>query len=295
MNLSKVNIEYLKKATEHILQTVVSINYENGGYIAFQLFKECEVTKDEKDQWIVRIDAHDKALPLMFELKGHFFKYKLWNTLRLKSRNQLRMYELLKQYEKIGHRTLAIKDLKLMLGIKEDDYIVYADFRRYVLEVCKEALTEYTDITFTYEPHGKKGPRGKILQLKFNIFKNENYKDPLSLSEFIDLNKAEEENIILDPWDMDEDQLHNYEKEHGEIDRREKRLIFFRDAVDGEFNRFEMEMLCDILAYKVPINFHDDLECYNYLKRKYNELKLRDRKGEVNNRFAYFKKILEFD
>jgi hypothetical protein len=48
-----------------------------------------------------------------------------------------------------------------------------------------------TDIAFTYEPYGKKGKGGKIIQLKFLIKKNEGFIDPISLAEFIQHSKVE--------------------------------------------------------------------------------------------------------
>jgi len=290
MGLTRINIEYLKKAAEIILQAVVSIDTPDGGFSAFQLFKECEVRKDANEQWIIRIDAHDKALPLLFELKGHYFKYKLWNTLRLKSRNQIRMYELLKQYEKIGYRTLSVKDLRLFLGIAPKEYSMYRDLKSKVLDVCQAALSEYTDIAFTYESYGKKGPRGKILNLKFNITKNENYRDPLSLEEFIDLQKVEEE---TNPWLMAEDQLELF-IEDGKLNRREERILFFRDAVDGEFSKEQMNVLYDTLLENLHQKvFSDDIECCNHLARKYREMKMRAETGSVKSRFGYLKKLIE--
>ena len=193
---SRLKIDDMKKVTENLLSKIVNVPIERGGYTAFQLFKECEVTTDEKGEWYVEIDAHDKALPLMFEFKSRYFSYKLWNALRLKSSNQLRMYEILKQYEHIGSRVLSIDELKELLGIKKDEYPRFGNFKIWVLDVCQKALKENTDIKFTYEPHGKKGDRGKILFLKFNIEKNEDYVDQLTLSMFIDENNLEVHNEV---------------------------------------------------------------------------------------------------
>jgi plasmid replication initiation protein len=119
------------------------------------------------------LDAHDEALPLLFEYKNKYFSYRLWNALRLRSKNQLRMYEVLKQYEHIGYRIISVQELKDQLGIDENEYPSFKSFRQAVIEVCRNAIAENTDISFSYEPHGKKGPRGKILWLKFTITKNE--------------------------------------------------------------------------------------------------------------------------
>ena len=169
---SRLKIDDMKRVTNSLLCKVVNVPDEYGGYTGFQLFKECVVSKDKNGEWYVEIDAHDKALPLMFEFQTRFFSYNLWNALRLKSSNQLRMYEILKQYEKIGSRILKIEELKELLGIKKDEYTRFGDFKRRVLDGCQQALKENTDIQFTYESCGKKGVGGKVFFLKFNIQKN---------------------------------------------------------------------------------------------------------------------------
>jgi len=188
MELQKINIVDIKNSVDDLLTKLVHIPNEGGGFTAFQLFKECSLkkTKEGSDDWYIEIDAHDKALPLMFEFKERYFSYQLWNTLRLKSVNQFRMYEVLKQYENKGERIITISKLKELLGIEKNEYARWDNFKRFVLESCKKALEEYTDIKFTYEPYGKKGKAGKILTLKFIIKKNTNHKDALSLEKFLD-------------------------------------------------------------------------------------------------------------
>ena len=189
MEIGRVNIDHMKAITNSLLSKVVNVPNDSGGYTGFQLFKQCVVDMDEEEGWYVEIDAHDKALPLMFEFKDRYFSYKLWNALRLKSANQLRMYEILKQYERVGERTIPVVELKNLLGIEPTEYPRYGDFRRWVLDACQVALTENTDITFTYEPFGKKGRGGKVIQLKFTIKKNEGFIDPVSLVDFMRHNR----------------------------------------------------------------------------------------------------------
>ena len=157
------------------------------GYDKFQLFKRCRVAKDEENnEWYVEIDAHDQALPLMFEFKDKYFKYELWNVLNLESRNQVRMYEILKQYENIGKREVSVEQLKKWLGIKPDDYSEsngFANFRVKVLEACQKALKERTDIYYEFKK-GKGGRGGKWLTIIFTIHKNKDYKSPVNLEAF---------------------------------------------------------------------------------------------------------------
>jgi len=189
MELGRIDIRYMKNVTNSLLSKVVNvpIERENGefrGYTGFQLFKRCKVYAEESGEWCVEIDAHDDALPLMFEFKNRYFTYELFNALRLKSSNQLRMYEILKQYEKIGTRVLSVDELKEKLGIGKGEYPRYDNLKKWVIDACQQALAKYTDIKFTYEPHGKRGQGGKIMALKFIIEKNENYVDQLTFDMF---------------------------------------------------------------------------------------------------------------
>ena len=186
MDIKKVTIQHFKNIVRSLLQKVVEVPNEDGsnGYTAFQLFKRCKVYEDENDcnQWYVEIDAHDEALPLIFEFKEKYFKYALWNVLRLNSRNQIRMYELLKQYEPIGMREIKLEKLKDWLGISQDEYAMFNKFKIYVLDACQKALLENTDIKYDYELM-KTGRR--VTGVRFIIKKNEDYKDPLKLEEYI--------------------------------------------------------------------------------------------------------------
>lgn len=271
MELGRLNIDYMKSVTNSLLSKVVNVPTERGGYTGFQLFKRCKVNADDYGEWYVEIDAHDEALPLMFEFKDKFFTYQLWNALRLKSTNQLRMYEILKQYEKIGTRILSIEQLRNLLGIQKQEYKLFKDFRIRVLDACQQALAEYTDIKFTYEPYGKKGNRGKILFLKFNIQKNTDYRDQLSLDKFIEQNKEDD----------------------GPEARYNDRIQFLCDACDNEFSEGEITVLYDLMVEQLPHEvISDDLKCFNYLMRKYDELKMRAGKTKITHRFAYLKSLI---
>lgn len=77
------------------------------------------------------------------------------------------MYELLKQYERVGKRTFELEELKQILKT-EEKYQLYGDFKRYVLKRAKKDLEKFTDISFKREE--KKRGR-KVSQLVFHIAK----------------------------------------------------------------------------------------------------------------------------
>jgi len=251
---------------------------EKGGYIAFQLFKIGEVDQDEDGVWYVEIDAHDKALPLMFDFKNQYFTYQLWNALNLKSSNQLNMYEQLKRWQYNGEVVLPLEKIRSMLGIEDHEYARWDKFREKVLNSCQRALMEHTDIKFTYEPIRKGVGRGtgrKITHVKFIIEKNDGSPKQMSLEEFIG---TKPETIVMD-------ELANVEPDP--LDQYEEHLEAVAEASDFEFSNTQMQVIFNLLS---PVT--DELVRYRLIKSSYDRLKMYASKNEISNRFGYFEKIV---
>ena len=287
MGFGRLNIAQLKSSTDSLLSKIVHVPNESGyGYTAFQLFKECSLDRDENEEWYIEIDAHDKALPLMFDFKNRYFKYALWNALRLKSANQVRMYEILKQYESLGKRELSVTELRELLGIGKNEYsgrTGWSDFKKKVLDSCQEALQDNTDICFTYE-RGKVGKGGKWLSVIFYISKNTKHKDQLSLDEFIDM-QPEPEQIEFNTEQEPELTVYN------------ENISFLLDACDGTFSYEEMELIFNIISTMEIPEHKDGIQFarFHYLSAKYAALKLEAKNRTINNKFKYFKAMIEND
>lgn len=280
MEIGRVNIQYFKDVTDGLLGKVVSIPNEDGrpGYTSFQLFKRCKVYQDDYNQWQVEIDAHDEALPLMFEFKRDYFTYELWNALRLKSSNQVRMYEILKQYEKLGERKLPLPELRELLGIAPDEYPRWNNFRTRVLDSCQDALAETSDIWFDYTPI-KAGH--SITGVKFTIHKNENYIDQLTLAEFIDLQGEKDNSKEIGSIALATEVNGKY---------KDQKIDFLAEAFNKEFSEEETRVLVDAML-ALPISFPDDTARFDFLRRKYNVLALRGDK--IKYRFKYLLKVIK--
>mgnify|MGYP003427027884 FL=1 len=275
MELGRMNIQHIKQTTDNLLMNIVHLSNEKGGYTSFQLFKECTVSQDDYGEWYVEIDSHDKALPLMFDFKSKYFTYELWNALRLKSANQVRMYEILKQYQNTGKREINVIELRGLLGIAPDEYPRWDNFKRKVIDSCQQSLEENTDIKFTYE-RGKTGTGGKWLTIIFCIEKNNNYIDQLTLDEFIDMQQS---NVF----------------EENEFCFQNKNLEFLADACNNEFNETEMTVLNDLIVKLYPFGT-SETEKYNFLYRKYNELNIRAARSDlepIKSRFGWLKNSLQ--
>jgi len=287
MELKNINISRLKQATNNLLCKIVNIPIESGGYTAFQLFKKCTIYKDKNDdQWYMCIDAHDDALPLMFDFKRDYFTYELWNALSLTSANQLRMYEILKQYQKVGERTVKLEQLKQYLFIEENEYFYFSNFRIKVLDACQKALKDNTDLYFEYELIKK--AKGKVHAIKFNIFVNEEHKDPITLNEFIDI-KINDVNKLKEIKPVKLDRI-----EYQNTTEFDEKLDFLSEACNDEFSAEEMRVLYNLLVQILPYEYlRVETKAYDFLKRKYEELLWRASKTNITHRFSYLKKILE--
>jgi len=283
MELSQKNIAYFKDVAKNLIHKPIEMPTERGGFVMFNLFRVFKLDKDEFGDWYVEICADDEALPLLFDYRKNFFRYELWNALSLKSKNQLRMYEVLKQYERIGRRVIAIDELKGMLGVAKDEYPEYKIFRRDVLEVCRAALTDHTDISFTYEVGKRYGGRGgKIHSLAFTVTKNENFKDKLELDKFIDLSPY----VAIDVIDPDEDDV--------ALNPREERLLFLMDAFQCEYDMVKMAELYDLAMNALPSSIaYDDMALYNHFREKHNYVKRVASEGKIQkSEYGLLRKII---
>lgn len=300
MEIGQAKISHLKETTDNLLCKIVSIPLEDGGYESFQLFKRCKVYRNKayNNEWWIDIDAHDQALGLLFDFKTNYFKYKLWNILRLKSVNQFRMYELLKQYENIGCKTITVSKLREYLNIEPNEYLRWERFRIKVLDSCQKALEEHTDIKYTYETI-KQGQGGKITALKFFIEGNEGYKAPLTFDEFVstslnisaksDLSEKSQYTLgyCREAKEESEELFYNYKNET---------LSSFADACEKEFNEEQMQVLYNYLIKIIPGSGDMFVDRYDFLKKHYDNMCCRDKDlklGKINNRFKYLSAILE--
>lgn len=294
MGLGRLNIENIENNTKKLLQKIVTLrNPITGGYSQFQLFKEIKVDKNVHGEWYVEIDAHDMALPFFFEFKkdNPYFTYKIANTLPLKSTNRIRMYELLKQHQKQGEYTYSLQDLREYLCISEKKYPRFSDFKVNVLEVAKRELALRTDICFDYRLI-KKGRGGEVIAICFTIKRNDNFKDQITLNEFIDLQKdftddkvfAEEESKVFSCQANPK-----YEDEN---------LGFLAEACDNAFSESQMQEIFFLVNRAIPYNKNrtkTEQERYTYLAEKYTYAKNRSTSKKKDALFNYFKKILEAD
>ena len=157
----------------------IHIQKHNGDFIYINWVSSCEYISKEA---VVEIEFSKKLMPYLIELKERFTTYYLANVMQLKSGYSIRLFELLKQYEKVGKRAFTLEQLRLQVGTSElndkgelirEDYELYGHFKTRVLLVAQKELKQKTDICFTFKEI-KKGK--KVVSIEFEIMENKKNK-----------------------------------------------------------------------------------------------------------------------
>lgn len=97
----------------------------------------------------IEVEINSSLIPLIKELKEQFTQYSLREYLSLKSKYSKRIFQLLKQYEKIGKRTFNLNDLKELLDCGES-YHKFSNFEARVLKTTKNDINEKTSLEIDY-------------------------------------------------------------------------------------------------------------------------------------------------
>jgi len=159
---------FYKTFARRIMSKPFDIEIEKDHWITFNWLSKFEYNKGE-----IKVRIDDDLKPYLLELKERFIKYNLRYIIPLKSAYSIRIYQLLKEYEKYGVRYFDVEELMNILQVPKS-YQRYGLFKQKVLEQAHRELTEKTDITFDFEEDKKEWK--KVIRLRFRIYKNHNKK-----------------------------------------------------------------------------------------------------------------------
>ncbi|MED4292959.1 replication initiation protein [Priestia megaterium] len=104
----------------------------------------------EENEGYITLQFHPSLKYLFLELKEKFTSYQLENVVRLNSVYSIRIYELLKQYERLRKRELTLEELRHFLAIEPTKYKQYGHFKSKVLAVAQKEINNKTDIRFEF-------------------------------------------------------------------------------------------------------------------------------------------------
>jgi len=162
--LKKWNNSNLKDIVESLMSKPLKIEISKDYWKIFNWFSYFEFKNE------IITCRFDKALkPYLLDIKNRFVTSDLRMILPMRSTYSKRMYLLLKQYDRIGHRTFDIKELQETLKVPKSHKERYNKFKSSVLKKAETDINKFTDIEV--KMNEKKRGR-KVIKVTFTIRKN---------------------------------------------------------------------------------------------------------------------------
>ena len=173
LNRGGLVYDEIKKASEKLLSKKVQIERTTpegvieilDTYLVVSTARPKEATKDN----YIKLSFHSALKPFLVELKQRYLVYDIRNILSLTSIYSIRLFELLKQYQKIGKRRFQIDELKSLLSIEPNEYALYGHFKDRIIKKAQKDLLEHTDIYFEFAEETEKK---KVFAITFYILEN---------------------------------------------------------------------------------------------------------------------------
>jgi len=157
------NYSALKKTCLNLMRKPLTIE-DGKDFLIFNWFSSVKYIGRDG---IISFKISDELKPYLLELRENFKSYDLKYIMPLKSDYSIRIYELLKQYEKIGSRTFQLDDFRNILEVPKS--YKYADIKVKILKLSQREINEHTDIYVTFEDIK---PSRSVTGIKFKIIAN---------------------------------------------------------------------------------------------------------------------------
>ena len=161
-----ISVEECCKVAKSLLQIYIEMKGVNDkSYLSFNMLSAVRFNIDEN---YIRVAFHEVQKPFYLKLRKLFELENATELLNLNSKNSIKMYEILKPAQTNKIYNIKIERLKELLHLN-DEYKLYADFKRKVLLYTQQMLKQKTDIYFEFEEI-KEGK--KVVSLNIIIFNN---------------------------------------------------------------------------------------------------------------------------
>jgi plasmid replication initiation protein len=168
---------YLRDGARSLMSKKFVLNYEEKGVNREKLYhilRTVDVMQNGEEGKLgasnneyIDVVVEDVMRPLLLQLQKNFTAYDLQNVVKL-GVYPIRVYELLKQYQSIGHRKIRVDEMKIMFEV-EDKYRLFGDFNRWVIRPAIKEINKYTDLLVTDTEKLKEGRRVVAMRFAFRL------------------------------------------------------------------------------------------------------------------------------
>lgn len=267
LGIDSTNIyRQIDKITDNLMATVLSVkNDDSKEFYKKHLIKNAKFTNG-----ILTLKIDDDMKEFYLKLK-QYTRYQLWNVMKFKNKYSFGIYELSKQYEKIGYRTISIEELKFTLDIPKDKYPRYSNFKQKVIDKSVEEVNKYTDLKIKCD--GVKEGR-KVTYVKFDI--KSNSKNEIAVTKAIEQpkeNYIEVQNIVKSPQITLIEAQRIYDSAKGNLNQIHKVYNHFKDKKLDNFVGMMISMVKPgAFQEPKPSNLTDNFNNYNQRQYDFSDL-----------------------
>ena len=197
----------LRTAAQSLMGKSFFVSYEKEGatreqqYHILRKIDYLQEGQTQENHEYIDVTVEQEMRPFLLELQKNFTTYDLQNIIKLNV-YPVRVYELLKQYESIGHRKLKVEEMKIMFEVS-DKYKAFGDFYRWVVKPAIKEINKHTDLTITDVEKIKEGRRVTALMFRFKGKRKQELAEARGERVSKDYEFVEENNVAHDSSDKD--------------------------------------------------------------------------------------------
>lgn len=162
--------------------TFVMVEDANGDPVELGLIKN-EFTYP-KNTSTIKVMVSENLKPHLLDLKQKYTKYDLEYLLDLKTVGNIKLYEFLRSFLKLGSCEVTVANLRKTLEVEDDKYPQYGNFKQKILSPYLKKINDTTDIKVTFEEI--LGFAKKVSSVKFTIVSKDQEDNDYDLSKLID-------------------------------------------------------------------------------------------------------------
>jgi plasmid replication initiation protein len=164
---SHQSYDFLREAAKKLMRKTLTIDTKDGDFARkkiYHIIRMVDFLADGQEgkrgvesQEYVDVTIEDELKPHLLQLQRSFTAYDIKNITKLGA-YPIRVYELLKQYESIGNRSLGFEEMKMMFEL-EHEYPRFANFYQKIIQPAVREINANTDLNITKVDKVKEGRR----------------------------------------------------------------------------------------------------------------------------------------
>jgi plasmid replication initiation protein len=169
----KRGYDMLRQAVKSLMNKSFYVQYSDNGKpreAQYHILRKIDYSLLDNDamsenQEYVDVRIEEEMKPFLLQLQKSFTTYEINNVVHL-GVYSIRIYELLKQYENIGSRTLDFEELKKMFEL-ENEYPRFATFYQRIIEPAIKEINESSDLNIYDVQKLKSGKKVSSVKFRF--------------------------------------------------------------------------------------------------------------------------------